>query len=124
MDIIVPDPRINPLPVYAPAGGIVVDIVQHHTRFGNDYSFAPYLNYLTIKIENSDEFYQLCHIGTNSSHLIEGDKVIEGAKIATTGVNGWMTDVRHLHFLVAKIDPKSIDGFRSLKVRFSSFHQT
>jgi len=120
LDIIVPDPRINPLPVYAPAGGRVAAIVQNNYIVGETEDYKKYLNYINVSMGNG-LFYELCHIGMNSAfhneRLMEvGDQIRKGEKIATTGANGWMTDVRHLHFMVGRW----INGgsFESLPIRF------
>ena len=117
-DIIVPDPRSNTLPVFAPASGVITQLVQHHTRWGQDHSFLPYLNYLTVQTLVLGEFYQICHIGTNSCLFKIGDTIKASVQIATTGVNGYMTDVRHIHMLVGIYTRKNSQGFVSVRIRW------
>ncbi len=117
-DIIIPDPRINPLPVYAPANGLVTEVVQHYTEWGQVPYYLPFLNKITVQTAVGGEFYQLCHIGTNScSHKI-GDAVTLGQQIATTGVNGYMTDPRHIHMIVGTYTTRNKLGFKSLRIRW------
>lgn len=100
VDVIIPDPRENQLAVIAPASGEVICLVQSNTAWGTTSDFLPYLNYITIKTGVAREFYQLCHIAANSCRFRVGDYVEEGTQLAKTGVNGWMTDPRHIHMMV------------------------
>lgn len=118
VDIIVPDPRVHALPVYAPANGTIVHLVQHYTVWGTTPDFRPFLNYVQISTEIPGEFYEICHIAANSCSFEVGDWVERGQPIATTGVCGWMTDVRHLHFMVGRWVDKPTDAFRSLRIRW------
>jgi len=116
-DIIIPDPRNNPLPVYAPAGGTILALVQHNTLWGQDASFLPFLNYVTVQSDIPEEFYQLCHIAKDSCRFKIGDRIEKGAVIAQTGINGYMTDPRHIHFIVGKFTNINPEGFVSLRIR-------
>ena len=115
LDIIIPDPRINSLPVLAPQDGRIIALVQDNTEYGDSQDYLFKLNYVTVQVGKS-EFYELCHIDKESCKYEIGDTVKKGNIIAKTGVNGWMTDVRHLHFMVGKWLPNN--QFQSLKIRF------
>lgn len=117
-DIIIPDPRSNPLVVHAPASGVIVELVQNHTQWGSTPYFLPFLNYVTVRTFVSGEFYQLCHIAVNSCIYKVGTAIEIGAVLAQTGVNGYMTDPRHIHFMVGVYTRKKKEGFVSVKVRW------
>ncbi len=116
VDIIIPDPRVKPLPVYAPQSGKITALVQQYNEFGGP-EYINQLNYITVQVWG--EFYELCHIGKASCRFEVGDWVKKGQQIATTGVNGWMTDPRHLHFMVGRLKGDQGD-FESLKINFES----
>lgn len=118
-DIITTDPRINPLMVYAPAAGQIVELVQSHTVYGDNPGYRDFLNYITV-VTDVDEFYQICHIAANSCPFEVGATINEGYVIGETGANGHMTDVRHLHFMVGMYLPKSKRGFTSLRIRWQN----
>jgi hypothetical protein len=117
VDIIIPDPRIKVLPVIVPMTGIVTKVVQHHTRWGDDPRFLPFLNF--IRIRTGITWYEICHIGANSCPpwVMVGKIVRRGQVLATTGVNGYMTDPRHIHFMVAVGNIQKRE-FQSLKIRW------
>ena len=117
LDIIIPDPRKTALPVWAPQSGVVISLQQHNTLWGQDASFAPYMNYVKVAV-SSTEFYMIAHIGKNSCPFALGERVKIGQQLASSGVNGWMTDVRHLHFIVGRIYG---GDYKSLKIRWSRF---
>lgn len=118
VDIIVPDPRKRVLPVYAPASGVITCLVQCYTVWGVTEAFSPYRNYVQVSTEVLGEFYEICHIGAYSCRLRVGDRVEAGEKMATTGVNGWMTDPRHIHFMVGVWRDGPGGTFRSLRIRW------
>ncbi len=118
VDIIIPDPRVNPLPLYAPVDGTIVDLVQVYTVWGNCRDFENYVNYITV-LAQGNEYFQICHISCNSCNKSVGRKVYTGEVIAYTGVNGWMTDIRHAHFMVFRLDGKG--SFQSLKIRWKQW---
>lgn len=117
-DIIIPDPRILSLPVYAPADGVITELVQHYTQWGQTSYYLPFLNRLTVQTIVDGEFYQLCHIGANSCLCKIGDNVKAGQQIAETGVNGYMIDPRHIHILVGMYTSRNKFGFESLRIRW------
>jgi len=113
-DIVTTDPRDNPLPVWVPHDGIIIALKQDSTRWGETNDFAKFMNYVIVSVSET-ELYMCVHIGKDSCKYEVGDKVKVGEQLATTGVNGWMTDVEHLHFVVAKM--KGSD-YESLKIRW------
>jgi len=124
VDIITPDPNVNPLVVYSPVSGIVTSIIQEFDEFGNSPAFNDKLNFLTIQLDDGITFVQLCHIGKNSAinnegiPLKVGDRVVENTPLAKTGANGWMTDPRHLHIMAGKWDKTNPEGFYSIPIHF------
>lgn len=117
-DIIIPDPRVKPLPVYAPASGVITELVQSYTSWGNTPNYGPFLNYVTVQTKTPGEFYQLCHIAAHSCSLRVGNTIEAGTILAQTGVNGYMTDPRHIHFLVGVRTEKTREGFTSVHIRW------
>ena len=118
VDIIVPDPRKRILPVYAPASGVIARLVQCYRVWGVTEAFSQYRNYIQVSTEVLGEFYEICHIGAYSCRLRVGDRVEKDQKVATTGVNGWMTDPRHIHLMVGVWTNKPAGMFRSLRIRW------
>ena len=110
-DIIVPDPRENPLQIYAPQSGVVIALVQNNSLWGRSQDFARFKNYVQVQV-SGNEFYLLAHIRVLSCPFKIGDHVTINHAIAETGVNGWMTDPRHLHFVVGLL------GQGSLRIRW------
>lgn len=102
-DIIIPDPSKKPLPVYAPASGVITQIVQKHDVWGNSPIFEPYLNLITVRTHQG-EVYEIAHIQKDSCPFYVGSQIKKGQIIARTGANGYMTDVRHIHFVVLSAD--------------------
>jgi len=113
VDFIVPDPRITPLPIFAPADGVITQIVQSHQVHGTGEEFAHFANYLVV-VGYFGEIYKIIHIAKDSCVYSVGSKVKRGERLATTGVNGWMTDVRHSHFEVG-VGVK----YQTLKIRWT-----
>ena len=119
IDYLVPDGS----PVYAAHSGRIIEVVEHHTTFGDGPEFRDTLNYVTIQhdIGGRQEFSQYCHLAPNSlsdRKLCVGSLVEQGQEIATVWKTGW-TDRDHLHFIVFRKDDTNKFGFRSLEVRFA-----
>ena len=109
--------------VLAVNDGVVTELEESCTLWGDDPKFRDYLNYVTIKHANG-EFSQYCHLepGSATRYGIQvGSQVLEGQSIALVGKTGW-TDRDHLHFIVFRHDdhPSNPFGFKSLKVRFEN----
>lgn len=115
LDFIVPHPiEKGPLPIYMPADGRIVEVIQHNEKWGGQ-EFETYLNQLVALTVNG-EYFRIAHIGKDSCKYNVGTFVKRGEKIAETGVNGWMTDPRHSHFEVGII----VNNLRqTLKVRWT-----
>lgn len=114
LDFIIPHPiDRGPLPIYMPADGTIVEVIQYNDKWG-DKRFENYLNQL-VAVTKNGEYFRVAHIAKDSCDY-EGEFVKRGVKIAETGVNGWMTDPRHSHFEVGII----VNNFRqTLKVRWT-----
>jgi len=115
LDFIIPHPiEKGPLPIYMPADGVIVEIIQHYEKWGGrEYEMC--LNQL-LAITTNGEYFRIAHIGKDSCEHDVGSFIKRGTKIAETGVNGWMTDPRHTHFEVGIL----VDNQRqTLKVRWS-----
>lgn len=117
LDFIIPHPlEKGSLPIYMPADGTIVEIVQNNDKWGGR-DFERYLNQLVAITENG-EYFRIAHIRKNSCEFSVGSNIKQGIQIAETGVNGWMTDPRHSHFEVGIV----IAGQRkTLKIRWSGF---
>jgi len=113
-DIITPDPRRKVLPVWAPQSGVVIELVQSHTQWGGARVFARLKNFVRVRVSDR-EFYLIAHIGVNSCPFSVGSWVEVGQQLAVTGANGWMTDPRHLHFVVGLF---TYNNYRSLRIRW------
>lgn len=115
LDFIIPHPiEKGPLPIYMPADGVIIELVQHNERWGGR-EFEKYLNQLVAVTQNG-EYFRIAHIAANSCKHTVGSRVERGIKIAETGVNGWMTDPRHTHFEVGII---ANNQRQTLKIRWS-----
>ncbi len=118
IDFVVPDDSV----VLAVRSGIVVDVVEHHVKYGPNKTFASLLNYLTI--DHGDQtFSQYAHLkaGSVSEHgLAVGKSVVPGQAIAIVGKTGWVEYGAvgdHLHFMVFK---EVGNSFTSLPVTFNN----
>lgn len=111
LDIFTPDPIINPLPVWVPRDGTIIALKQDSETWGDTKDFEDYLNYVIVQVSPT-EFYMCAHIAANSCPYKVGDKVKVGQQLATTGVNGWMMNVEHHHFMVAKVVGNSYESVR------------
>jgi murein DD-endopeptidase MepM/ murein hydrolase activator NlpD len=100
--------------VLAPFDGKVIAAVDTHSRHGADPKYAKSCNYVQIAHPNG-EISDLIHLAAGSIMVQKGDKVIQGQKLAETGLSGYMT-APHLHWFVFVRDD-SIDGFHGLLIR-------
>lgn len=115
LDFIIPHPlEKGPLPIYMPADGTIVEVIQHNDRWGCK-EFENYLNQI-VAVTKNEEYFRIAHIAKDSCDYSVGSFVKRGAKIAETGINGWMTDPRHSHFEVGIVVNNSR---QTLKVRWS-----
>lgn len=122
LDIIIPDPRTNPLPIWVPQSGRIIELVQHHLTWGATSAHEHLLNYIKVEVlkkgKSTGEVYVIAHIAAGSCPFSIGDIVAQDAFLATTGVNGRMTDVRHTHFVVGKKSKKYPGGYASVRARW------
>lgn len=103
-------------PVLAPGDGVIVAVVDSHSKFGRSPKYRKFLNYVTIKHGNG-EYSQVAHLKEGSVRVNVGDKVTIGQVISETGNSGQMSEP-HLHFLVFRSAANKF-GFEGLKARFS-----
>lgn len=127
IDFLVPDREI----VYAAQSGIVLEIKEDSTTFGDGEKFRDYANYITIEhdksyapqrghIEFIKEYSQYIHLerfSVSKMNIEIGQRIEKGRPIGIVGKSGW-TDRDHLHFIVYREDGKSPFGFKSLKIKF------
>lgn len=92
-------------PVYAPADGEVIKVVNNYKT--RDSSGTSYGNYILIKHDNNTKT-RVAHLKYKSCLVKKGDKVKRGDKIATMGDTGHATGY-HTHYEVIKkgkcVDP-------------------
>lgn len=116
LDFMVPDGTL----VLTAADGIIFELEDESSSWGNGPEFRDYLNYLTLAHKNG-EYSQYCHLALNSVSklgLKVGSRVKRGEIIGVVGKTGW-TDSDHLHFVVYKVDEKSLFGFKSVVPKFA-----
>lgn len=115
IDFIVKDGSL----VHAARSGVVIDVVENNTEYGETPEYAGFLNYVTIK--HDDCLSQYAHLGKNSPSsygIYKGKHVMRGQVIGIVGKTGWVDSGEngdHLHFMVFKETP---GGFESLPVTF------
>ena len=101
--------------IVATADGIVIKVVEKHTKQGVTEDFKNYGNYLMLYHANNT-FSQYVHLVQNGSLVKVGDSVKANQPIGVSGFTGWTT-VPHLHFGVYK---PTINGFKSMEVMLDS----
>lgn len=116
VDFIIPHPiDSKPLPIYMPADGVLIEVIQSNDVYGNNSSFARFTNQI-VAVTSNGEYFRVAHIKKDSCRFSVGDNIKQGTQIAETGVNGWMTDPRHSHFEVGIV----VNNLRqTLKVRWT-----
>lgn len=120
LDFVIPNPLINPVPIYAPASGIVIAIQDGYDTVGITKDFEEYGNYVTIELlHRQKEFFEIIHIAKGSCRFGVGDLVNERDVLAQTGVNGRMYNFEHCHFMVGRWTLPGRMNFESLSIRFS-----
>ena len=117
IDFLVPDDTT----VLAVQAGIVTEIIESNTEWGDGPEYRDKLNFMTIRHFNG-EFSQYCHLAQNSvsNYDLSFRSVVKaGQPIAKVGKTGW-TDRDHLHFVIFRRDDSSENpfGFKSLQVEF------
>jgi murein DD-endopeptidase MepM/ murein hydrolase activator NlpD len=106
--------------VLAAADGIVVQVIDGNTEFGNDPSFSKKANLITISHPTTGEFSQYIHLASGETAVNTGDMVTQGQIISKTGLSGFM-DKPHLHFLIFKLTNDQ-NGFVGLKPNFQTLN--
>lgn len=123
VDIAIPNPRQNPLTIYAPQSGIVRSGILSNTKWGTNPADKKYLNWINIEVDEN-EFYEIAHITSLPDKILNvGDRVAIGEPILQTALNGRVTTTNdvpdfHVHVLVGKWLDKEKGKFTSLKIRW------
>ncbi len=124
MDIIIPDPEVNRLSIYAPASGIVRKIVDKYENATTNINESWMVNTIRIYV-TPNEYYEIKHFKTGSCSLNEGQVVNADQPIAETGKSGFYLDVNshHVHFAVHQIQTSSREvKTLPLKARFKNYN--
>jgi murein DD-endopeptidase MepM/ murein hydrolase activator NlpD len=90
-------------PIHAARAGVVIDMVEQHTRGGASRKYAKYANYVVILHEDdtTGEYY---HLKKNGVAVTLGERVKAGQKIGYSGNTGF-SSLPHLHFAVYRAKP-------------------
>lgn len=92
-------------PVYAPARGKIILIVQNYNKATHNPRDGDYVNQIVIRT-SGNETYELKHVLYNACALGPGDWVDEGQELTRVGLNGYYIEDNgvefppHLHFAV------------------------
>lgn len=89
--------------IHAARAGVVIDLVEQHTRGGASRQYAKYANYVVILHEDdtTGEYY---HLEKNGVVVTRGERVKVGQKIGYSGNTGF-SSLPHLHFAVYQAKP-------------------
>jgi murein DD-endopeptidase MepM/ murein hydrolase activator NlpD len=90
-------------PIHAARAGVVIDLVEHHTRGGASRKYAKYANYVVI-LHGDDTTGEYYHLKKNGVTVTRGDKVKAGQKIGYSGNTGF-SSLPHLHFAIYHAKP-------------------
>lgn len=123
MDIIIPDPERNRLPIYAPAGGVVKRVVDKYDMATTDIRNSWMVNTIRIFV-TPHEYYEIKHFKTGSCKIIEEQHVDKGQLIAETGTSGFYIDTKshHVHFAVHGIKFTNKVTTFPLRTRFVDYN--
>lgn len=123
MDIIIPNPDVNRLTIFAPASGIAGDPITTHSRTGTEMKDSWAVNTIRVYVSKS-EYYEIKHFQSGSCDLRLNDQVSEGQPIALTGGSGFYTDesFHHVHFSVHGIKVANKVSTFPLRVRFKEYN--
>lgn len=101
-------------PIYAARAGVVIDLVEHHTRGGANRKYAKYANYVVI-LHGDDTTGEYYHLKQHGVAVTLGERVNAGQKIGYSGNTGF-SSLPHLHFAVYHAKP--FGKYQSLPFEF------
>jgi murein DD-endopeptidase MepM/ murein hydrolase activator NlpD len=106
------------LPVFAPAGGVVVKIVQNipDNKPSEKNKEHRWGNYVIIK-HDYDMFSEISHFKCNSIFVTENQSVEKGSFLGYCGNSGYSPEP-HIHY---QLQSEDFTGARTLPVEFSSY---
>lgn len=89
--------------VHAARAGVVIDLIEKHSRGGASRKYAKYANYVVVMHDDqtTGEYY---HLKKDGVLVTIGDSVQRGQKIAYSGNTGF-SSLPHLHFAVYRAQP-------------------
>jgi murein DD-endopeptidase MepM/ murein hydrolase activator NlpD len=90
-------------PIHAARAGVVIDVVEHHTRGGASRKYAKYANYVVI-LHADDTTGEYYHLKKNGVTVTQGEPVKAGQQIGYSGNTGF-SSLPHLHFAVYRAKP-------------------
>lgn len=90
-------------PIYAARAGVVIDLVEQHTRGGANRKYAKYANYVVI-LHADDTTGEYYHLKQHGVAVTLGEHVSTGQKIGYSGNTGF-SSLPHLHFAVYQAKP-------------------
>jgi murein DD-endopeptidase MepM/ murein hydrolase activator NlpD len=102
-------------PIHAARSGIVIDLVEQHTRGGASRKYAKYANYVVI-LHADDTTGEYYHLKKNGVNVSLGERIIVGQKIGYSGNTGF-SSLPHLHFAVYQA--KTFGKYQSLPFVFN-----
>ncbi|MBL4631249.1 MAG: M23 family metallopeptidase [Paraglaciecola sp.] len=103
-------------PIHAARAGVVIDLVEHHSRGGASRQYAKYANYVVI-LHDDDTTGEYYHLKKNGVVVTLGTQIKAGAKIGYSGNTGF-SSLPHLHFAVYQAQP--FGKYQSLPFLFKS----
>lgn len=101
--------------VVAVDNATVAGVIEGYDVWGDDPSYRPYANFITLYHPHSGLLTQYVHLAYEGSMVAVGDTVQRGQPIGIVGRSGFTT-VDHLHFNV--LVPDSTEGVVSFPVMF------
>jgi len=100
--------------VHAARAGVVIDLVEKHSRGGASRKYAKYANYVVVMHDDqtTGEYY---HLSKDGVVVTIGESVQAGQQIGYSGNTGF-SSLPHLHFAVYKA--QSLGQYQSLPFTF------